>query len=228
MSYSTVGPSLVLCGMAHAHAPPPARAPSSSLSAPRRPHPQAVTSYFSQANPSALPYGFVPEIASLKKAGGAGGATSTAAAATAKAAAASAAVPTINSTSTTTTTTITTAAAVLPGVPAAAAGTTGSGGGGGDYTLTESTTETERCPVAKKDPAAAAFGTGGGIARITNLQQQQQLPVTEVESEEDLEAFLVSAGRGRLVLVDFGAEWCKNCKAILASAISHCRSYSFG
>lgn len=159
---------------------------------PAPPHPQAVTSYFSQANPSALPYGFVPEIASLKNAAG-------------KAAA---------------------------GTKSPAAAGSGVGGGGVDGTLTESITKTERALDAEKDPAAAAaaavppkeaFGAGGELARTTNQEQQrEQLPVTEVESEEDLGAFLVAAGRGRLVLVDFGAEWCKNCKAILASVLTVC------
>lgn len=58
------------------------------------------------------------------------------------------------------------------------------------------------------------------------VQLVKRLPVTRVESEEDLQSFLAAAGSERLVLVDFGAEWCKNCKAILVSERAHPQQYS--
>lgn len=46
------------------------------------------------------------------------------------------------------------------------------------------------------------------------------LPVTSVETEEDFEAFAKEAGDERLVLLDFGAAWCKSCKALVVSFIT--------
>lgn len=136
---------------------------------------QAVTSYFAQANPNAMPYGFVPEIASLVKPG-----TETTAVASTVTQAASPAE-------------ISLATSRLAGVGGAAA-------------APAVAAETERTTVR-------AVEDGAKLA----ASKVPSLPVTAVESVEELEAFAEKAGSGTLVLVDFGAEWCKNCKAILVS-----------
>lgn len=156
-----------------------------------------MTSYFAQANPKALPYGFVPEIASLKTAAVSSGTGATAAA---LAPPAKAVVPPAPKDPTDTS---------LPGIAGLAEAGVGSQVGAASR--------------GKSAPGGAAIdgGTGEpvpGVAGAENaVQPMKQLPVTGVESEEDLQSFLTAAGRGRLVLVDFGAEWCKNCKAILVS-----------
>ncbi|CBJ49215.1 conserved unknown protein [Ectocarpus siliculosus] len=138
---------------------------------------EAVTSYFAQANPNALPYGFVPEIASLKHAAETG------------------------------------SVAAKPGVSQAEA----------------NSTAVPPAPGAASAQAEVAQGEGGGpgSGMVTGLSDsptrkgpeaalvKEKLPATEVEDEQDLQAFVATAGSERLVLVDFGAEWCKNCKAIL-------------
>ncbi|CAM9927277.1 unnamed protein product [Ectocarpus sp. 4 AP-2014] len=139
---------------------------------------EAVTSYFSQANPNALPYGFVPEIASLKLAAATGSV----------AANPGASQPEANSTA------VPPAPAGASAQPEVAQGEGGGPGSGMVTGLSDSPT--------KKGPETARV--------------KEKLPATEVEDEQDLQAFVATAGSERLVLVDFGAEWCKNCKAILA------------
>lgn len=152
------------------------------------PPPQAVTSYFAQANPSALPYGFVPEIASLKTAAvslGTGATMVVPATTPAKAVAASAPKDPADFSS-----------------PAGATSTYAGGGGeGGAGSRDEGVPE----PAAADGATEKAAPTG------------KPLSVAGVESEEDLESFLTAVGSGTLVLLDFGAEWCKNCKAMLVS-----------
>ncbi|CAM9288404.1 unnamed protein product [Ectocarpus sp. 12 AP-2014] len=138
---------------------------------------EAVTSYFAQANPNALPYGFVPEIASLKLAAATGS---------------PAAKPGVSQAENNST-----------AVPPAPAGTLaqaevaqGEGGGPGSGIMTGLSDS----PKEKESETARV---------------KEKLPATEVEDEQDLQAFVATAGSERLVLVDFGAEWCKNCKAIL-------------
>lgn len=178
----------------------PAFSLSHSLSA------QAVTSYFSQANPNALPYGFVPEIAALKTANtGATGA---------------------NAGSTTTKKAKTAAPSLAPADPAPASspaatdesaepgvGTDQGLRAGGEAATKETGVAGES---AGKDESATQEGRAYNPMVLTSppQQQEQELLLTEVESEEDVEAFLTRAA-DRLVLVDFGAEWCKNCKGML-------------
>lgn len=146
--------------------------------------PQAVTSYFSQANPNALPYGFVPEIASLKRVAAAGSVTGKPGPSQPEASPTTVVPP------------ASTGASAQAGVAQGEGGRQGSEGAHGMATgLSDS-------PAEK----------GAEAARVT-----EKLPATEVEDEQDLQAFLATAGSERLVLVDFGAEWCKNCKAILVS-----------
>ncbi|CAB1103079.1 unnamed protein product [Ectocarpus sp. CCAP 1310/34] len=138
---------------------------------------EAVTSYFAQANPNALPYGFVPEIASLKHASAAGSVAAKPGVSQAEA----------NST------------AVRPapaGAPAQTEVAQGEGGGAGSGIMTGLSDS----PKEKESETARV---------------KEKLPATEVEDEQDLQAYLATTGSERLVLVDFGAEWCKNCKAIL-------------
>lgn len=141
--------------------------------------PQAVTSYFAQANPNALPYGFVPEIASVKHAAATGSVAAKPGVSQAEA----------NSTA-------------VPPAPAGASAQAevaqGEGGGPGSGMVTGLSDS-----PTKKGPEAARV--------------KEKLPATEVEDEQDLQAFVATAGSERLVLVDFGAKWCKNCKAILVS-----------
>ncbi|CAM9130807.1 unnamed protein product [Ectocarpus sp. 6 AP-2014] len=138
---------------------------------------EAVTSYFAQANPNALPYGFVPEIASLKHAAETGSVAAKPGVSQAEA----------NST----------AVPPAPGAASAQAEVAqGEGGGPGSGMVTGLSDS-----PARKGPEAARV--------------KEKLPATEVEDEQDLQAFVATAGSERLVLVDFGAEWCKNCKAIL-------------
>lgn len=134
-----------------------------------------------------MPYGFVPEIASLVKPG----TETTAVASTVTQAASPAEISLATSR-------LAGAGGAAPAAPAVAADT---------ETVTKTVTETERTTVR-------AVEDGAKLA----ASKVPRLPVTAVESEEDLEAFAEKAGSGTLVLVDFGAEWCKNCKAILVSA----------
>eukprot|EP00903_Cladosiphon_okamuranus_P009960 g9448.t1 len=154
---------------------------------------EAVTSYFAQANPNALPYGFVPEIASLKTVvvSHSTGATATTAPATsAKALTSPAPQDPAN--------------AALPGVDGTAeAGKESKEGAGSRGT---------GAPEAVVANGATNSAVGGAEEAF---HAREQMPVTAVESEEDLETFVTAAGSERLVLVDVGAEWCKNCKAIL-------------
>ncbi|CAN0471918.1 unnamed protein product, partial [Ectocarpus sp. 12 AP-2014] len=138
---------------------------------------EAVTSYFAQANPNALPYGFVPEIASLKHAAAAGSVAAKPGGSQAEAN--SAAVP-----------------PAPAGASAQAEVAQGEGGGPGSGMVTDLSDS----PKEKESETARV---------------KEKLPATEVEDEQDLQAFVATAGSERLVLVDFGAEWCKNCKAIL-------------
>lgn len=134
------------------------------------PSPQAVTSYFEQADANAMPYGFVPEIASLKP--GAMGAP---------------AAP---------------SAALAPALPGAA--------------MTGGDTAPKQGSDRRSAPAVTGGAEGGTTAAgPESTAQLSRLPVTAVESEEDLEEFMAAARGGRLVVVDFWAEWCKNCTAIL-------------
>ncbi|CAM9243051.1 unnamed protein product [Ectocarpus sp. 13 AM-2016] len=138
---------------------------------------EAVTSYFVQANPNALPYGFVPEIASLKHAAAAGSVAAKPGGSQAEA-----------------------NPAAVPPAPAGASAQAevaqGEGGGPGSGTVTDLSDS----PREKESET---------------VRVKEELPATEVEDEQDLQAFVATAGSERLVLVDFGAEWCKNCKAIL-------------
>ncbi|CAM9480697.1 unnamed protein product [Ectocarpus fasciculatus] len=143
---------------------------------------EAVTSYFSQANPSALPYGFVPEIASLKRVAAAGSVTGKPGASQPEASPTTVVPP------------------ASTGASAQAAVAQGEGDGQGSEGAHGMATGLSDSPAEK----------GAEAARVI-----EKLPATEVEDEQDLQAFLAAAGSDRLVLVDFGAEWCKNCKAIL-------------
>ena len=167
----------------------------SSLPSPAPCTPQAVTSYFAQANPNALPYGFVPEIASLKTVvlSSGTGVTATVPLATPAKAEAS---PTPNPP----------AGSLAQGVAGVADEGKGSGDGAGR--------RGEGAPEAVAADGAADKSAKGAE---NTVHTSEELPVTAVETEEDLNAFVTAAGSERLVLVDFGAEWCKNCKAILVS-----------
>ncbi|CAM9943513.1 unnamed protein product [Scytosiphon promiscuus] len=164
---------------------------------------EAVTSYFSQANPNALPYGFVPEIAALK--------TSKAGAAAEKTAEISPAP-----------------ANPAPAVSPEAAGVSAELGAGVRDVIVAADEAASNAMVVTSGSGSAE----GGVAQEGQVekpviptpppppppqlhQEEQGLMLTEVESEEDVEAFLTAAGPSRLVLVDFGAEWCKNCQGML-------------
>ena len=148
---------------------------------------QAVTSYFSQTNPNAMPYGFVPEIASLKSA---------AKPTTPTAASTAAANTTANTPATTATPapTITTEAERNPSAS--------------DATISS---EPSRMVTAGRTVTAGAR-VGAGVGAEAGLPV---LPVEAVTNMGELGAFEEAAGADRLVLLDFGAEWCKNCKAML-------------
>lgn len=152
-----------------------------------------MTSYFAQANPNSLPYGFVPEIYSLKTVvvSPGNGATPPAPATPAKAVVSPAPKDPAD--------------AALPGV----AGTVEPGRGSEERAGSRDT--------SAPDVVTADGATGNGVG---GAEKREQMPVTTVDNEEELESFVTAAGE-RLVLVDFGAEWCKNCKAILVSERIH-------
>lgn len=130
-----------------------------------------------------MPYGFVPEIASLKQVAAGGSITANPGVSQAEA----------NST---------TVPPASAGASAQAEVAQGDGGGPGSEGARGVVTGPSDSPAAKGSEAA---------------RMKEKLPATVVEDEQDLQAFLATAGSERLVLVDFGAEWCKNCKAILVS-----------
>lgn len=154
-----------------------------------------MTSYFAQANPNALPYGFVPEIASLKT------------------------VVLSSGTGTTVIAPATPAKAVASSVPKDPADVSLQGVAG----LAEAGKRSEEGVGSRGEGAPEAVAADeatykGAKGAEKAAQHSEKLPVTAVESEEDLDTFVAAAaGSDRLVLVDFGAEWCKNCKAILVS-----------
>lgn len=147
-----------------------------------------MTSYFAQANPDAMPYGFVPEIASLKKPPGAD-------------------IPTKQK---------------LPekveNVATPASPTSREGVHEEAETMAPEGVDARKRGGHEGDAvhsdASDDRDTDNGPG-VETAAQLECLPVTAVESEEELEAFVDQAGGDRLVLLDFGAEWCKNCKAIL-------------
>lgn len=65
-----------------------------------------------------------------------------------------------------------------------------------------------------KIPFPAADTVSGGATRSS-----PPLPVTPVDSEDELRTFLDKA---RFVLVDFWADWCKGCKTIAVRAMCMC------
>lgn len=176
---------------------------------------QAVTSYFSQANPNALPYGFVPEIAALKAANSPGPAAAK------------------TSTTAATATTAKTPAVSPAPAPGLSQGVTGVSlehgvgvkevpSAGGESLLKNPAVASEN--AATKEPVGQEEQADNKVLLTLPPPQQQQkeLMLTEVESEEDVEAFLNKAGPDRLVLVDFGAEWCKNCQGMLVGESIFC------
>lgn len=66
-------------------------------------------------------------------------------------------------------------------------------------------------------PPGGAEDGGGDEGSGTMAGPMPCLPVTAIASEEDVLELVETAGKERLVLLDFGAEWCKNCKVLVVS-----------